>query len=440
MLLYNDAVDAEYLGRKLNHGVGTHFMWENRDIRYNVLRAVGYFKGKPAAEDVLVLDGLEKAPHFEALYRGSAIVPVAADRLNGTDLLKGAEGYTYLYRLNCGGDAYTDTYSQVWAQDNSRYSHSWAESFIHPSDSVQLLSPYQASQRTTNDPIHGTRDWELFQTFRFGRHKLNFRFPVPDGEYRVELYFTEPWHGTGGGVQTDCEGLRIFDVAVNDKVLLDELDVWAEAGHDGACKKVVNAVVKGGVLKIDFPEVKAGQALICGIAIASAASVEPVANQGADDRNVSFSWAAQDQDVMEKTPKELLPEDKNARANVTYQAEDAMLKGKFIKKEVKKQTGVFFGKGEKSSITWNISTGLAQVYALRFKYMNATGKPMKVRMQFIDSKGVVLKEDHLTFAETPGKWRMLSTTTGTYINAGYYKVVLSAPDMEGLALDALDVQ
>ena len=39
---------------KLNHGVGTHFMWENRDIRYNVLRAVGYFKGKPAAEDVLV--------------------------------------------------------------------------------------------------------------------------------------------------------------------------------------------------------------------------------------------------------------------------------------------------------------------------------------------------------------------------------------------------
>ena len=98
------------------------------------------------------------------------------------------------------------------------------------------------------------------------------------------------------------------------------------------------------------------------------------------------------------------------------------------------------GKGEKSSYyleyLYRSGTGLC----LRFKYMNATGKPMKVRMQFIDSKGVVLKEDHLTFAETPGKWRMLSTTTGTYINAGYYKVVLSAPDMEGLALDALDVQ
>ena len=96
---------AETWGGKLIHGGGTHFSGENRDIRKMGLRAGGYFKGKPAAEDVLVLNGREEAPHFEALYRCSAIVPVAADRLNGTDLLKGAEGYTYLYRLNCGGDA-----------------------------------------------------------------------------------------------------------------------------------------------------------------------------------------------------------------------------------------------------------------------------------------------------------------------------------------------
>ena len=43
-------------------------------MRYNVLRAVGYYDGKPAAEDVLVLKGLKRAPHFEALYRPSAIV------------------------------------------------------------------------------------------------------------------------------------------------------------------------------------------------------------------------------------------------------------------------------------------------------------------------------------------------------------------------------
>ena len=125
-------------------------------------------------------------------------------------------------------------------QDNTNYSRSWAENF-------KDLNPYLASQRTTNDPIRGTRDWTLFQHFRFGRHQLEYRFPVADGTYRIELYFTEPWHGTGGSASTDCEGLRIFDVAVNDSVVLDDLDIWAESGHDGVCKKVVYATVKGNV-------------------------------------------------------------------------------------------------------------------------------------------------------------------------------------------------
>ena len=135
-----------------------------------------------------------------------------------------------------------------------------------------------------------------------------------------------------------------------------------------------------------------------------------------------------------------LDKDKNARISVAYEAEAATLKGKFRKKEHRKQTGVFFEKGKGNSIEWNVSTGLAQVYALRFKYMNTTGKPMPVLMKFIDSKGVVLKEDILTFPETPDKWKMMSTTTGTFINAGHYKVLLSAENMEGLAFDALDIQ
>lgn len=440
VLLYNDMKDNQYLGCKKNHGIGTHFMWENRDIHYNVIRAVGYYQGRPVAEDVLVLDHLQQAPNFEALYQASAIVPTAADNQNDADLLKGADGYSYLYRINCGGDSYTDTFGQTWMQDNNCYSHSWAEEFIQLSDSVQLFSPYQASQRITNDPIHGTRDWKLFQTFRFGRHKLAYRFPLPDGIYRIELYFTEPWHGTGGSALTDCEGLRIFDVAINDSVVLNDLDIWAESGHDGACKKVVTVTIKGGLLKIDFPEVKAGQALISGIAIASSNLIDQRKTPEVNVAGQTFSWTLQEKEVIEKTSKEFLPEDKNARANVTYEAENALLKGKYVTKEHKKQQGVFFGKGSKNSITWSISTGLAQVYALRFKYMNTTGHPLKVRMQFIDAKGVVLKEDELTFADTPAKWRMLSTTTGTFINAGHYKVVLSGEVLEGLALDALDIQ
>ena len=48
---------------------------------------------------------------------------------------------------------------------------------------------------------------------------------------------------------------------------------------------------------------------------------------------------------MEKLPKELLSEDKNTRVSVAYEAETAVMKGKFQKKEHRKQMGVFFSKG-----------------------------------------------------------------------------------------------
>jgi len=143
VLLYNDAGNQAFLGRKKNNGVGTHFMWEHRDIRYNVLRAVGYFQGKAVAEDLIVLNGLEKAPGFDALYQ---------DNEKYGALLKGAQGYEYLYRVNCGGDEYKDEYGQLWMPDNSSVSRSWAADF-------EGLDPYLASQRKTNDPIKGVRDW-----------------------------------------------------------------------------------------------------------------------------------------------------------------------------------------------------------------------------------------------------------------------------------------
>lgn len=417
VILYNGMKCSESFGMKKNHGIGTHFIWKDRLIKYNVLRAVGYFGGKPVAEDVLVLEGLDKAPDFDVLYEGD------------TSLLKGEEGYNYLYRINCGGDNFTDSFGQVWMQDNKNYSSSWAEQF-------EGLNPYLASQRTVSDPIKGTKDWKLFQTFRFGRHKLKYRLPLPDGKYRVELYFIEPWHGTGGGEKTDCEGLRLFDVEANGKLLFDDLDIWAEVGHDAALKKVAEVDVKGGALEIAFPEVKAGQALISGIAVASLDNkIVPIYKI-----EHTLNWKSFDTDTIAKTPQEMLPVDENQRIAMLYEAEDAVVSGKHECKLLKKQTGVFFLDSKENVIEWTVQTGLAQIYALRFKFINTSGKPLPVRFQFIDSKGIVLKDDILNFPATPDNWKMLSTTTGTYTNAGKYTVRLSADNMEDFAIDALELQ
>ena len=319
----------------------------------------------------------------------------AADR--NRDLVKGAEGYHYLYRINCGGDAFKDEFGQQWIADDTLYSHSWGQDYG--------MHPYQASQRHIADDIRGTKSDELFQYFRFGRHRLWYDLPVngetADREYRIELYFAEPWHGRGGGERDDYEGMRIFDVAVNGETVIDDLDPWAEAGYCGALKRVVYAKAKNGRIRISFPEVKAGLANICGIAVAS---VQYVAV--AQRPTASTSWRSFDADTIAKLPKELLPQDTEARPASVYQPT------------------------AKQNTSFVIKPGLGQEYALRFRYKNTTGNPVKARMTITDSKRTVLVDRDITFPPTPNKFKMLSTTTGTQINAGTYTVKIDTKDVE----------
>ena len=314
----------------------------------------------------------------------------AADRNH--DLVKGAVGYQYLYRINCGGDAFKDEFGQHWQADDTIYSHSWGQDFG--------MHPYQASQRHITDAIRGTKSDELFQFFRFGRHRLWYDLPVPDGDYRIELYFVEPWHGKGGGEKDDYEGLRIFDVAVNGKTVVDDLDPWAEAGYLGSMKRVVYAKAKDGHLHISFPETKAGQAVICGIAIAS---IQPVA---VTQRQTTTSWLTFDTDTIAKLPQVELPQDTEARPATIYQP------------------------NAKQNNTFVIKPGLGQEYALRFRYKNTSGNPVKARMTITDSKRTVLVDRDITFPTTPNKFKMLSTTTGTQINAGTYTIRIDTKDVE----------
>jgi beta-galactosidase len=250
--LFND-VDGKSLGKRRKQGIGTHFQWDKVNIDYNLLYAVGFVDGKAVARDTILLNHLPKAPNFAKLIvDNKALAP--------------APNYHYVYRVNCGGSTYVDVYSNIWAADRqltnsaSFGSESWTKDFPG-------VPAYFASQRRTFDPIKGTADWKLFQTFRYGRDKLSYHFPLPNGKYLVELYFIEPWLGTGGGL--DAKGMRLFDVAFNDTTVLKDLDIWKSVGHDAVYKKSIMTEIQGGKLDISFPNVKVGQAVISAIAIAS---------------------------------------------------------------------------------------------------------------------------------------------------------------------------
>lgn len=239
------------LGKKKKGPIGTHFTWNNATIKTNVLYAVGYVNGKEVASDVIALNLLPDDPDLDAL--SEEIMPLTEN------------GRNYLYRVNCGGPDYIDQEHNLWMADVHKDSTGWGS--LSWTDTYNDLPAFYGSQRQTWDPIKGTSEWDLIRTFRYGRHKLSYEFPVENGEYQVELYFVEPWYGTGGGL--DCKNWRLFDVAVNDEALIEDLDIWKEAGHDKLLKKNLLVTVKGGSLKISFPKVKSGQALISAIAVST---------------------------------------------------------------------------------------------------------------------------------------------------------------------------
>ncbi|RZF59910.1 glycoside hydrolase family 2 [Sphingobacterium corticibacterium] len=252
--LFNDLENIS-LGVQKYPGFGKPFEFNGVDIQYNVLYAEGRNDGKTVVRDTNILFNLPQSPNFEQMCD------------TGSTLLKGKKGFHYLYRVNSGGSDYTDTFDQYWMADQPYTteagwgSASWADNFDD-------ISSTFASQRRIFDPIKGVADWALFQTFRYGLDQLVYRFDVPDGIYHVELYFAEPWIG-GAGLK-DGAAMRLFDVAINDVIQEKDMDIWKEVGHDTALKRVYEVAVQGGELKIHFPHVAAGQAVIHGIAIASA--------------------------------------------------------------------------------------------------------------------------------------------------------------------------
>lgn len=248
--LFND-IDGQSLGRRKRGEIGTHFQWNKPNIQYNVLYAVGYVNGKVVAKDKMVLQNLPQSPNFNVL-------------ISDKKLTVPTQGYKYVYRVNCGGGDYIDANGNQWSADRNLSapdnfgSTSWTSGFTG-------VPSFFASQRRTFQPIDGTKDWKLFQTFRYGRNQLKYHFPLPDGEYLVELYFIEPWLGIGGGF--DAKEMRLFDVAFNGKTVINDLDIWKEAGSNTLLKKTIKTTVKGGFLDINFPEVKVAQAVISAIAI-----------------------------------------------------------------------------------------------------------------------------------------------------------------------------
>ncbi len=519
--LFND-VDGLSLGIKRRGKIGTHFEFNQVPIQYNVLYAVGRIDGKVVAKDMIILQNLPKGPQFDKLVDSKST------------LLKGNEKLQYLYRVNSGGGIYTDSFGQVWQADKPYDGKSWGVRSW--TDDFPGINPLFASQRRVFDPIQGVADWPLFQTFRYGLNKLGYTFPLPNGEYEVELYFAEPWIGTGG--ISDGAGRRLFDIAINGAIVEENLDIWKEVGHDRALKKSYKVKVSQGKLEIDFPRIYAGQAIIQAIAIGSKdkklkapveipynlvkeyaekldlnswldigttydkennlhifklspvlfgssyftlpervesqvfkfayptnfyvlankqlAGFEDMGEQMVNNKGQKFNVyrkiiQAQEEYVWKRLGGEELfafqrlsgiEPAYDLKKTVSYKAIQSKAVSNVQLVNFQGQERLQFTTPQNSSVAWEITVGVADVYALTFKYHNASSAAKRGYYEVLTMDGAILKpKTPVVFEPTrAGKWNYLNENTGTMINAGNYLVKIYADDAKDVYLDNLDVQ
>jgi len=156
------------------------------------------------------------------------IIPVLC-LLNATNPAY-ADDAAFILRINAGGDNYTDSKGHFWQADKG-------------------FNTGRLSGSAAGATYSDTDDQVLYQSGRWDAPvapELRYRFAVPDGFYTVSLHFANSWSGIQG------DGLQVFDVMLENERVLDNLDIFAEAGGNAALVKALTTQVSDGALDIDF--------------------------------------------------------------------------------------------------------------------------------------------------------------------------------------------
>jgi hypothetical protein len=168
--------------------------------------------------------------------------------VRGAPLPKSSPSGEEVFRLNCGavGWDYTDPQGNFWLQDES-YTQNNRWGFMNGA-AVDEGSPV------------GTDIVPVYRTQRRGTTALKYVVDLPNGNYRVTLHFIETVYS--------AVGQRVFDVALQGSVVLDNLDVFSRAGGVGRPYAASFPVtVSGHKLEVTFPSINAGLAILSGLEV-----------------------------------------------------------------------------------------------------------------------------------------------------------------------------
>lgn len=129
-----------------------------------------------------------------------------------------------VFAVNCGGSQYTGSDGTEYTADTG-YSGGTAYS--------------------NGATVSGTSDPTLYATERYG--SSSYAAPVANGNYLVTLYFSENYQTSAGS--------RIFNVLMEGKQVISNLDIYAKAGSKAAYVTENQVAVSDGEINIEFVSV-----------------------------------------------------------------------------------------------------------------------------------------------------------------------------------------
>jgi len=146
-----------------------------------------------------------------------------------------------------------------WGHKNGNYYRIWND-----------MKAWQGIREGVNNNIKGTEIDPVYQTFLVGI--TDYQIDVPDGNYKVELFITEPFtkerrlkpeEKTGA----DVDGDRIFDVTINNTTVLKNFNIEELFGVQHAVVEcfIIKADKKQGI-SIKLMSIK-GEAILSGIKV-----------------------------------------------------------------------------------------------------------------------------------------------------------------------------
>ena len=162
---------------------------------------------------------------------------------------KPSGGTTYAIRINCGGDEITLDDGRIFLADEA-YPGSGSAGYIGGETGTEQEWYINGVICSIRDfvwygnfgQVYPVLEAALFYSGR--RNPEEYRFDLPNGNYLVQLHFSE--------MEVHGQGFSIFDVIIEGDTVLDDLDVYDQAGRYVGLKIGFQVEVTDGQLNVQM--------------------------------------------------------------------------------------------------------------------------------------------------------------------------------------------